>query len=95
MANVPQLVPVENATMEDRTVICWDKDDIDTLGILKVDVLALGMLSCIRKAFDLINRHHQIDYTLATLPRAGVPRPSATMTQKPWSANHCDASIAV
>ena len=63
-----ELVPVENATMEDRTVICWDKDDIDTLGILKVDVLALGMLSCIRKAFDLIRRHHQTDYTLATLP---------------------------
>ena len=40
--------------MEDRTVICWDKDDIDALGILKVDVLALGMLTCIRKAFDLI-----------------------------------------
>jgi hypothetical protein len=38
--------------MEDRTVICWDKDDIDALGILKVDVLALGMLTCIRKAFD-------------------------------------------
>ncbi|MXQ09388.1 DNA polymerase III subunit alpha [Alphaproteobacteria bacterium GH1-50] len=63
-----ELVPVENATMEDRTVICWDKDDIDALGILKVDVLALGMLSCIRKAFDLIGRHHQVDYTLATLP---------------------------
>ena len=63
-----ELVPVENATMEDRTVICWDKDDIDSLGILKVDVLALGMLSCIRKAFDLINRHHHTDYTLATLP---------------------------
>ena len=46
----------------------WDKDDIDALGILKVDVLALGMLSCIRKAFDLIRRHHQTDYTLATLP---------------------------
>ncbi|MEM9975901.1 MAG: error-prone DNA polymerase [Pseudomonadota bacterium] len=63
-----ELVPVENATMEDRTVIPWDKDDIDSLGILKVDVLALGMLTCIRKAFDLINRHHQIDYTLASLP---------------------------
>jgi hypothetical protein len=49
-----ELVPIENATMEDRTVICWDKDDIDALGILKVDVLALGMLTCIRKAFDLI-----------------------------------------
>jgi DNA polymerase III alpha subunit len=47
-----ELVPIENATMEDRTVICWDKDDIDALGILKVDVLALGMLTCIRKAFD-------------------------------------------
>ncbi|NND43047.1 MAG: error-prone DNA polymerase [Silicimonas sp.] len=63
-----ELVPIENATMEDRTVICWDKDDIDALGILKVDVLALGMLSCIRKAFDLIGRHHQVEYTLATLP---------------------------
>ncbi|MGJ8582673.1 MAG: error-prone DNA polymerase [Marinosulfonomonas sp.] len=63
-----ELVPIENATMEDRTVICWDKDDIDSLGILKVDVLALGMLTCIRKAFDLIQRHHQIDYNLASLP---------------------------
>ncbi len=58
-----ELVPIENATMEDRTVISWDKDDIDALGILKVDVLALGMLTCIRKAFDLIRQHHQTDYT--------------------------------
>ncbi len=63
-----ELVPIENAAMEDRTVICWDKDDIDTLGILKVDVLALGMLTCIRKGFDLIAAHHGIRYTLATLP---------------------------
>jgi DNA polymerase III alpha subunit len=63
-----ELVPIENAAMEDRTVICWDKDDIDTLGILKVDVLALGMLSCIRKAFDLLADHHGTRYTLATLP---------------------------
>ncbi len=63
-----ELVPIENATMEDRTVICWDKDDIDSLGILKVDVLALGMLTCIRKAFDLLKMHHQKDWTLATLP---------------------------
>ena len=46
-----ELAPVENATMEDRTVIPWDKDDIDALGILKVDVLSLGMLTCLRKAF--------------------------------------------
>ncbi|MEO1732226.1 MAG: error-prone DNA polymerase [Pseudomonadota bacterium] len=63
-----ELVPIENATMEDRTVICWDKDDIDSLGILKVDVLALGMLSCIRKCFDLLQQHHQVSHTLATLP---------------------------
>jgi error-prone DNA polymerase len=63
-----ELIPIENATMEGRTVICWDKDDIDTLGILKVDVLSLGMLTCIRKAFDLIARHHQTGYSLATLP---------------------------
>ncbi|WP_253949426.1 error-prone DNA polymerase [Mangrovicoccus sp. HB161399] len=63
-----ELVPVENAAMEDRTVICWDKDDIDTLGILKVDILALGMLSCIRRAFGLLRQHHRLDYDLATLP---------------------------
>jgi error-prone DNA polymerase len=68
-----ELVPIENATMEDRTVICWDKDDIDALGILKVDILALGMLSCIRKGFDLIARHHQTRYTLATLPPEDAP----------------------
>ena len=64
-----ELVPIENAAMEERTVICWDKDDIDTLGILKVDVLSLGMLSCIRKAFDLVAQHHGTRYTLATLPQ--------------------------
>ena len=63
-----ELCPIENAAMEDRTVIEWDKDDIDALGILKVDVLSLGMLTCIRKAFDLISQHHGVDYTLATLP---------------------------
>ncbi|MEM1386566.1 MAG: error-prone DNA polymerase [Pseudomonadota bacterium] len=63
-----ELVPIENATMEDRTVIPWDKDDIDSLGILKVDVLSLGMLTCIRKGFDLLKQHHGIDYELATLP---------------------------
>ena len=63
-----ELVPIENASMAERTVIAWDKDDIDALGILKVDILALGMLSCIRKAFGLLRLHHQADYTLATLP---------------------------
>ncbi|NHQ74769.1 DNA polymerase III subunit alpha [Roseovarius gahaiensis] len=63
-----ELVPIENASMDGRTVICWDKDDIDALGILKVDVLSLGMLTCIRKAFDLLRHHHGRDDTLATLP---------------------------
>jgi error-prone DNA polymerase len=63
-----ELVPIENAAMEDRTVICWDKDDIETLGILKIDVLSLGMLTCIRKAFELLKMHYQQDFTLATLP---------------------------
>ncbi|KNX40454.1 Error-prone DNA polymerase [Roseovarius tolerans] len=63
-----ELVPIENASMADRTVICWDKDDIDALGILKVDVLALGMLTCIRKAFDLLTQHRGQAHTLATLP---------------------------
>ena len=51
-----ELVPIENAAMADRTVIEWDKDDLDELGILKVDCLALGMLTAIRKCFDLVER---------------------------------------
>src|SRR5579859_1970783 len=64
-----KLVPIENARMEGRTVIQWDKDDLDTAGLLKVDVLALGMLTCIRKAFDLIRDHHGRDFALETEPR--------------------------
>ena len=67
-----ELVPIENATMKDRTVICWDKDDIQSLGILKIDILALGMLTCIKKAFNLINKHHFIKHTLSTVPPEDV-----------------------
>ncbi|MGM0585191.1 MAG: error-prone DNA polymerase [Pseudomonadota bacterium] len=63
-----ELVPIENAAMEARTVIEWDKDDIDALGILKVDVLSLGMLTCIRKCFDLIENHAGRRWTLSSLP---------------------------
>ena len=59
------LVPIENAAMEDRTVIEWDKDDIDAMGMLKVDCLGLGMLTCIRKAFQLIGRHGGESLTIA------------------------------
>jgi len=63
-----ELVPIENAAMEDRTVIEWDKDDLDALGILKIDILALGMLTCIRKAFALIENHYGRRLDLATVP---------------------------
>ncbi|WP_395459057.1 error-prone DNA polymerase [Azospirillum melinis] len=63
------LCPVANAAMEDRTTIEWDKDDIDALNILKVDVLALGMLTCIHRAFDLIEQVHGQRWALATLPQ--------------------------
>src|SRR5438067_1571036 len=63
-----ELVPIENAAMEDRTFIEWDKDDLDALHILKIDVLALGMLTCIRKSFALIDQHYGRSYTLATIP---------------------------
>ncbi|MFY7836888.1 MAG: error-prone DNA polymerase [Novosphingobium sp.] len=64
-----ELVPIHNAAMPDRTFIEWDKDDIDALGLMKVDVLALGMLTAIRKSFDLLRAHQGIDLTLATVPR--------------------------
>ncbi|MFL6734937.1 MAG: error-prone DNA polymerase [Sphingomicrobium sp.] len=69
-----ETVPVGNGAMDDRTFIEWDKDDIEELGILKIDVLALGMLTCIRKAFDLIDLHHGERWELATIPQeeAGV-----------------------
>jgi error-prone DNA polymerase len=61
-------VPIGNAAMEDRTFIEWDKDDVDALNMMKVDVLALGMLTCIRKCFDLIADHKGRRYELATIP---------------------------
>ncbi len=67
---VDEIVPVDNAAMEDRTVIEWDKEDLDTLKILKIDVLALGMLTCIRKAFGLLDQYYGVTYTR----NADVPR---------------------
>ncbi|MBR9836278.1 MAG: DNA polymerase III subunit alpha [Rhodobacteraceae bacterium] len=64
-----ELCPIENAAMEGRTVIEWDKDDIDALGILKVDVLSLGMLTCIRKSFALLESHEGISHTLDSVPQ--------------------------
>jgi error-prone DNA polymerase len=64
-----EVVPVGNAAMDDRTFIEWDKDDLEALGLLKVDILALGMLSCIHRAFDLLGAHHGKAMTLANVPR--------------------------
>ncbi|MEX2488607.1 MAG: error-prone DNA polymerase, partial [Pseudomonadales bacterium] len=63
-----QLVPVENAAMDDRTIIQWDKDDLESLGLLKVDVLALGMLTAIRKSLDLINAWRNTAWSLSNIP---------------------------
>ena len=74
-------VPIGNAAMDDRTFIEWDKDDVDALNMMKVDVLALGMLTCIRKCFDLIDDHKGQRWELATVAagrreglRHAVPR---------------------
>ena len=66
-------VPIGNAAMDDRTFIEWDKDDVDALNMMKVDVLALGMLTCIRKCFDLIADHKGMRYELATIPQDEKP----------------------
>ncbi|MEC8428667.1 MAG: error-prone DNA polymerase, partial [Pseudomonadota bacterium] len=65
---ISNLVPVENAAMPDRTIIQWDKEDIESLGLLKIDVLALGMLSAIRKSLALIRQHYATDIDIAKIP---------------------------
>lgn len=62
------MVPIENASMPERTVIQWDKDDLDTLGLIKVDILGLGMLTTIRKCFELIKRYKGHEWSLASIP---------------------------
>jgi len=68
-----ELCPIENAAMPGRTVIQWDKDDLDELGILKVDVLALGMLSALRRCFELVQQHHRQPLSLASVPPNDTP----------------------
>src|SRR4029077_20435823 len=63
-----ELVPIENATMPERTVVQWDKDDLNDLGLLKVDLLALGMLSALRRAFDQVNSFRGTQHGLGELP---------------------------
>jgi len=71
-----RMVPIENAAMAERTVIQWDKDDLDALGLLKIDVLALGMLSCLRRAIDHVNAFEA--GAVVAIPATGTDAPAAT-----------------
>jgi error-prone DNA polymerase len=79
-----ELVPIENAAMADRTVIEWDKDDIDAMGMLKVDVLGLGMLTCIRKSFDLLNARPSEARRSRAGPRCPCSRGCARAASTTW-----------
>jgi len=68
-----ELVPVENAAMPDRTIIQWDKDDLESMKLLKVDCLALGMLTCLHKCFDLLRQHENLDLDLHRIPADDKP----------------------
>jgi DNA-directed DNA polymerase III PolC len=84
--SLESLVPISKTAMESRTIVEWDKDDIDALGILKVDILALGMLSCLRRSFELLNQHYSCDLKLADLMAEEVDEeikaPVYRMTQR-------------
>src|SRR5690606_16842161 len=67
-SRLDEVVPIMNGAMDKRTHIEWDKDDLDALNLLKVDVLGLGMLTCIRRAFDLVHRHYGTKLTIASIP---------------------------
>ena len=67
-SRLDEVMPIGNGAMPERTFVEWDKDDLDALGILKIDVLGLGMLSCLRKALDLVDQHYGEQLTLATIP---------------------------
>lgn len=77
-----ELVPVENAAMAERTVIQWDKSDLETLGLLKVDILALGMLTAIRRAFSYIKQHYQQQLSIADITRLPEDRQVYKMLQQ-------------
>jgi error-prone DNA polymerase len=68
-SRLDEVAPIENAAMEDRTVIEWNKDDLDALNLLKIDVLGLGMLSCLRRALELMKVHYGLDYALSSIPK--------------------------
>ena len=64
-----EIVPIENATMTNRTVIQWDKEDIESLGLLKIDILALGMLTAIHRCIDLVKNNYSKDISIQKIPK--------------------------
>ncbi len=74
-SRLDEVMPIGNGAMPERTFVEWDKDDLDALGILKIDVLGLGMLSCIRKAFDLVEKHYPDACPGRSAARSGAPHP--------------------
>jgi error-prone DNA polymerase len=90
-----ETVPIGNAAMEDRTFIEWDKDDIDTLGLMKVDVLGLGMLTCIRKSFELLRAHAGLNFDLAAeeLEAEGVEVRTVRITDDVASAGKSERHL--
>ncbi|MEX2036983.1 MAG: error-prone DNA polymerase, partial [Xanthobacteraceae bacterium] len=92
-SRLDQVVPIENAAMDERTVVEWDKDDLNDLGILKIDVLGLGMLSCLRRAFDLLKENYGHDrptrHALSCPAKAGHPVASERMEAP------CPSSLSV
>ncbi len=89
------VVPIENAAMPERTCVEWDKDDLDALGILKIDVLALGMLTCLRRGFDLLNKHYADHPPLEGEGRTDAESQSArgvTAFQRIGRSNYCTAA---
>ncbi len=71
-SRLDEVVPLSNAAMPDRTFVEWDKDDLDALGILKIDVLALGMLTCVSKSFEILKEKYGIEHDMATIPQADI-----------------------
>lgn len=79
---IDEVVPILNTGMDGRTIVEWDKDDLDELGILKIDILALGMLSCLRRGFDLLESHYGVTLSLADLSLAADDAPTYRMAQR-------------
>jgi error-prone DNA polymerase len=87
-----RLVPVENAAMPERSIIQWDKDDLDAVGLLKVDVLALGMLSAIRRCLDLIGQWRGKPMRMQDIPRRTAPPTTWCARPTRWACSRSRAA---